>query len=355
MTTSLTVGPPNQPQVLQVPEPPPNYRQYLRKVGLIVYGAAQQGPQQNTSTPLGTANGIDLSSMRITFEVRQFDYNIPNTAVIRVYNLSDATALKVQKEFQNVVLQAGYEGGNYGVIFQGTIKQFKKGRVNALTTFLEMFCSDGDAAWNFAPINTTMARGATYNQQVGKIQQAMKPFLPNTPDGQIQTAKIPDDAGTGGLTQPRGRVLFGMAADKMNDVALSTQTSFKIVNGQVIFTTLSKYDPGTVIDLNVTTGLVLVPEATDNGVEVTALLNPAIRCGRRVHINNKDINTSTLTQAGQQVLPTILAFPASVTVDGFYRVVVADHIGDSRGGVEFFTKMTCLALTSETGTVAQGG
>jgi hypothetical protein len=354
VVTSLTVNPTNQPQTLQVPEPPPNYRQYLRKVGLLVYGSPTQGPNPN-GTPLGSATGIDLSNMRITFQVRQFDYNVPNTAVIRVYNLSDATALKVQKEFQNVVLQAGYEGGNYGVIFQGTIKQFKKGRLDSITTFLEMYCSDGDAAWNFAPINTSMARGATFNQQISTMNQALKPFLPNTPDGQIQTAKIPDDAGTGGLTQPRGRVLFGMAAAKMNDVALSTNTTFKIVNGQVIFTTMSKYDAGDIIDLNVRTGLVLVPEATDNGVEVTALLNPAIRCGRRVHINNKDINTSTLTQAGQQVQPTILAFPASVTVDGFYRVIVADHEGDSRGGAGWFTRMTCLALTSQTGTVTQGG
>lgn len=357
MTTSLTVtpnpaDPPNQPQTLQVPTPPPNYRQYIRKVGLLVYSSAAQGPTPSGGA-LGDAIGIDLSNLRIVFQVRQFDYNVPNTAVIRVYNLADATALRIQKEFQNVNLQAGYEGGNYGQIFQGTIKQFKKGRVDALTTFLEMFCSDGDAAWNFGTVNGSLAAGVTYNQQVKKMQQGLQPFLPaaSSPNGQIQTAQIPADAGTGGLTQPRGRVLFGMAAAKMNDVALSTNTTYKIVNGQVIFTTFNKYDPGAVIDLNVTTGLVLVPEATDNGVEVTALLNPAIRCGRRVHINNKDINTSQITQAGQQVLPTLLAFPASTSADGFYRVIVADFVGDSRGGAEWFTRMTCLALSSENGTV----
>jgi hypothetical protein len=39
-----------------------------------------------------------------------------------------------------------------------------------------------------------------------------------------------------------------------------------------------------------------------------------------VQINNKDINTTQLTQAGQSALP-LLPFPATVTNDGFYRVI----------------------------------
>jgi hypothetical protein len=309
-----------------------------------------QGPTQG-GLPIGgtVANGIDLSQLRITFQVRQFDYNVPNTATIRVYNLKDATALQIQKEFQYVTLQAGYDGGNYGQIFQGTVKQFKKGRIDAITTFLEMFCSDGDQAYNFGTINSSVAAGQTFQQQVQTIQQALDPHLTNK-----QIAQIPLSANTGGLNLPRGRVLFGLAAARMNDVALSTKCSYKIVNGQIIFTTLTGFDPGAVIQMNVTTGLVLVPEATDNGIEVTALLNPAIRCGRRVQINNKDINTTQLTQAGQGALP-LLPFPASVTADGFYRVIVADHEGDSRGGPSWFTRMTCLAVSSENGQVTYGG
>jgi hypothetical protein len=343
--------PPNLPVTLQGPTPPPNYRQYLRKVGLVIYGGQQavQGPTQGAAT-LGTAaNGIDVSNMRITFQVRQFDAATPNLATIRVYNLSDKTALMIQKEFQYVALQAGYEGGNYGQIFQGTVKQFKKGRIDAITTFLEMFCSDGDQAWNFAQVNSSFAAGTTFQQQINAIMKtSMSQFL-TAP----QTPELPQ--GLGGLTTARGRVSFGIAQSTLNDLALSTNTTFKIVNGQVIFTTMTGYDPGAAIQLNVESGLVLVPEATDNGIEVTALLNPALRCGRRVQINNRDINTNILTGAGALVQPTILAFPARVADDGFYRVIVADHEGDSRGGPSWFTRMTCLALTSEDGQVATGG
>lgn len=343
----------NAPVTLQAPTPPPNYRQYLRKVGLVIYNNLKgvQGPTQGgQSLDQTNASGVDVSNMRITFQVRQFDYNVPNTATIRVYNLREATSLKIQKEFQYVALQAGYAGGNYGMIFQGTVKQFKRGRINATTTFLEMFCSDGDQAYNFGTINTAVAAGQTFQQQVNVVKKSLDSYL--TTPGQ---ALIPLDAGTGGLTQPRGRVLFGLAAARMNDIALSTNTTYKIVNGQLVFTTVDKFDPGAVIQLNVTTGLVLVPEATDNGIEATALLNPALRCGRRVQINNRDINTNVLTSAGQGLQPGLLAFPATVTDDGFYRVIVADHVGDSRGGPEWFTKITCLALSSENGQVTQGG
>jgi hypothetical protein len=139
----------------------------------------------------------------------------------------------------------------------------------------------------------------------------------------------------------------------MNNLAASALCTWKIVNGRVVVTNQRTYDPGTAIQLNVTTGLVGVPEATDNGIEVTALLNPAIRVGQRVQINNKDINTTSLTSSGQALLP-LLPFPASVTADGFYRVLVANQEGDSRGGQEWFTRMTCLALSGQDGNVTTG-
>ena len=84
-------------------------QQWIRKVGLVV----SNGPG---------SDGIDLSNMRIKFRTFQADLpSTPNHVEIRIYNLSDDTANKVQKEFTSVHLDAGYEGGSYGVIFDGTI------------------------------------------------------------------------------------------------------------------------------------------------------------------------------------------------------------------------------------------
>lgn len=328
MPLQATVNPDFPPAV------PAHYTQYLRKVGLIVSSGTQ---------------GLDLSNLRIIFRVEQFDESIPNTATIRVFNLSDATALKVQKEFQTVTLQAGYEGGNYGIIFSGTTKQFKKGRVDALTSYLEIFASDGDQAYNFAFVNQSLRAGSTFNDRAAAVQKQAAQYLQDK-----TVAQIPQSAGTGGLALPRGKVLFGLFAAQMDIIARSTLTTWNIVNGRVVITNQSTYAPGTAVQLNVTTGLVGVPEATDNGIEVTCLLNPAIRIGGQVQINNRDINTTSLTQAGQNILP-LLPFPATVTHDGFYRVLVVNHEGDSRGGPEWFSRLTCLALSGAAGQVTTGG
>src|SRR5690348_5163435 len=104
---------------------PPNL-QWIRKIGLVVYSKARwveaQLPDPATGSRLRqvTTNaneGLDLSEMRIQFRISQSDTETPNTAIIRVYNLSPETARKVQGEFQRVVLQAGYENASYGVIF----------------------------------------------------------------------------------------------------------------------------------------------------------------------------------------------------------------------------------------------
>lgn len=334
MTTSLTISP--SPQTLTTGIPPASpgpYTQYLRKVGLVVTSGTK---------------GLDLSNLRIIFRVEQFDESIPNTASIRVFNLSDATALRVQKEFQQVTLQAGYEGGNFGVIFQGTIKQFKKGRIDALTSYLDIYASDGDQAYNFAYANGSVAAGSTPQQRADAIQKYLAPYLQDK-----TIAQIPLSAGTGGVL-PRGKVLFGLGLTQMNMLTSSRLCTWKIINGRVVITYSATYDPGVPIELNVRTGLVLVPEATDNGIEAVCLLNPAIRIGQRVHINNRDINTTTLTQAGQGIDAQLLPFPATVTADGFYRVLVINQEGDSRGGNEWFSRLTLLALSGENGQVTNG-
>lgn len=53
-------------------------------------------------------NGLDLGELRITFKTQKGDVETPNSAEINVYNLSEATASKIQREFTQVALSAGY-------------------------------------------------------------------------------------------------------------------------------------------------------------------------------------------------------------------------------------------------------
>ena len=96
--------------------------QYIRRVSLVVF-STKGAPELATVQ----GNGLDLSQMHFTFETSQQDAESPNSAAIRVFNLSDQTIKRIQGEFDSVVLQAGYANGPFGIIFKGNIKQYRIG------------------------------------------------------------------------------------------------------------------------------------------------------------------------------------------------------------------------------------
>ncbi|MGQ3505100.1 hypothetical protein ACT9SR_13340, partial [Enterococcus faecalis] len=74
---------------------------------------------------------------RIVFDVRRGDLQTPNSLRARVYNVSETTRQRIEQEFTRIVLQAGY-AGNYGIIFDGSVKQVRRGRENQTDTYLDI-------------------------------------------------------------------------------------------------------------------------------------------------------------------------------------------------------------------------
>ena len=103
----------------------------------------------------GSAGGLDLSAMRIKFQILHKMTSNPNRLIARVYNLSKTTAKVIQNQFTTVQLSAGYED-NCGLIFQGDIKQKITGRETPTETFIDIIAADGDAAYNLATVQTTL-------------------------------------------------------------------------------------------------------------------------------------------------------------------------------------------------------
>lgn len=291
-------------------------RLYLRKASLLVTDGEK---------------ALDLSEMHFKFETKQADEESPNNCAIRVFNLSEDTRNKVQAEYGKVVLQAGYENGPFGVIFEGTIKQFRKGKdPGGLTSYLDILAADGDAAYNYSRISMALAAGSDPMQRVKSVAGAM------APEG-VQLGNI-DVPSTGGVL-PRGKVLFGMARTMLRREAQSTGRTWNISNGRVNVTPLDGYLPGEAVVLTAETGLIGRVEQTEDGMRCRALLNPKIEVGGLVKLDNKSINTTEASaeaaipgsaQVAYNRYAGIQQF-ATVAVDGLYRVYVAEFVGDTRG------------------------
>lgn len=274
-------------------------------------------------------SALDLSQFRIKFSVKRSDTMTPNVADIRVYNLSDETATLIQKEFTEVLLQAGYQG-NYGVIFQGNIKQVIIGRESAQDTFIDIIAGDGDRAYNFAVVNTSLAKGSTQADQVKVALNATSP--------KGVTAGIIGDMGNTQL--PRGKVMFGNARNYFRNTAQTTESSWSIQDTKVNFVKKKAYLPGERVVLTSKTGMIGTPQQTNEGVNVKCLLNPNIKIATRVEINNKSIQAFKINLSQPNSPANI---PPPLTADGVYYVLVVEHSGDTRG-VDWYSTLLCLNI-----------
>lgn len=299
-------------------------RQWLRKIQLSVEGGGKT---------------IDLSQMRVRFVVQQeLQRQRPAVAQITISNLSDQTANAINKEGKVISLEAGYEEG-FGLIHKGEIYQ-KRGpaRETPVDKYLTLNSKSGDTAYSFSTVNKTLAAGHTFRDQVDVALEALKPYG-------VTAGFIAD---LGKQTMPRGRALFGMTRDLLRTIAQSTNSSWTIRDQKLEIVKNDKAMDGQAFVLNSQSGMIGMPVQTTGGIQVRMLLNPKVRPGTRLKIDQASIQ-----QATQAVPDTIgvtqnFLLP-SIASDGFYKVLYVEHSGDTHG-VPWYTDCACVA-TSEQGLV----
>lgn len=325
--------------------------QFLRFGQLVV---SKSGPATPTTTSLGATSlgqvdgvttfstgvaetpsnslAIDLSQLRFRFEVRASDVETPNTMVVRVYNAAEQTVNSIDQEFDTVTLTAGYQNGNKGTIFQGEIKQIFVGRERNVDRYLDIMAADGDTAYTQGVVNQSFPAGATSAQELAAF--AAKVNLP--------VASTANDVLTVGgiIPDPRGKIAFGMWRLAMTDLAHRANARWSIQNGVVTLIPVTGYLPGQAVQINSATGMIGTPEQTNAGIIIRCYLNPLIRIGQLVQINQGDINRNTLNK---QMFPSYTSqyYPATTTHDGIYRVMVHEMVGDTRGN-DWYSELTCL-------------
>lgn len=378
--------------------------QYLRKASLLIGG------------PDG--NAIDLSDLRFRFSIRRGDIQTPNTADIRVYNVSDQTSDRIRQllpspEFTRIIVQGGYDG-NFGVLFDGEIKQVRRGRESSTDTYIDITAADGDSAYNYSISAVSLAAGSTPTDQLSEVIKGMAEFS-------IEKGYIPDMPGN---PLPRGKVIYGMTKDELRKIAANTNTAWSIQDGKVQFVPLDSYMPtgqrvaaidntekinailaenkklqaefdakvkqgdtareagdevgaqayykqakvinekqGALIAegrrlkaqerpeslegvpvITSATGMIGLPEQTQNGIRIKTLLNPNIKIGQAIKIDNKSVQGYRFGLGlSQQASNGMLDQTIKLNADGLYYVMIADHQGDTRGQ-EWYSDLLCLAI-----------
>ena len=300
----------------------PNY-QYLRDCALLV--TSNFGPN------LGST--LDLSQFRITFSVKRGTTQTLNQADIKVYNVSQATAIQLQSQFSNIILKAGYQGQS-GVIFSGSIQQVIVGRESGTDTFVEFLAADGHLAYNYSFISIPLPAGTNLNNDITACAAVMSPNGVTTGGNSTVTTN---------QNRTRGKVLHGSAKKYLRNVAQSAGYNWSIQNEKIVMQPISGYLPGEAVILNQTNGMIGSPQQTLYGVNVKALLNPSFTVGTRVQLNNSTVQALAINLS-QPATPQGIPLRLSTT-DGIYCVQVVEHKGDTRG-VDWYSTLTMYYLSA---------
>lgn len=287
-------------------------QQYLRKTSLII----------------GTGSeALDLSEMQFVFQTQAFTISTPHNIQLRIYNLAPNTAKKITEEGADIQLSAGYEG-NFGPIFQGQIVQSRIGRENATDTYLDITGIDGDLGYNFNVISVAVSSGTDVISRIGTISKAA--------GIKLGTIKAPND----GAKLHRGRTYFGLARDHLNGLCGTIGADWNIHNGELEVVSQSAYKDGDIPTLTSATGMIGVPEQTNEGIAIRVLMNPNIEQNMAVRIDNASIQQFQLPLDINQ--SAIMGMIPPVSNDGLYKVLYVAHNGDTRGP-NWYTDIMCYS------------
>ncbi len=247
--------------------------------------------------------GIEITNLRIAFEVSKTITSEPNAATIRVYNLNQSHRnLITSKTYNKVSLAVGYE--ELRVIYTGDIIEAITIR-DDLDFIIELTCGDGYEAYTGALVNKTLKAGATDADILSEATKLMK-----VDKGVID---LPKDR-----VLPRGKVLTGNARDIMHKIARNNSADWSVQDGNMIVLPKNKVltdNEGFVLSQE--TGMIGSPEKTDDGLQITCLCNPALRIGGLVRIKS--------------IIPEY---------NGDYKITELEHSGDFMSD-DWNTLITC--------------
>lgn len=274
-------------------------RQYLRKVRLTATGSG--------GTLLINEGGINLHDIKIEFDIKKSISSTANAGRISIYNLSEAHRNAMGKELDDLTLEAGYTppdgGDNVGVIFKGQMRDVQHYRRDA-DIITELTCGEGDKAYRRSTISKTYKAGTKVSEVIDDIQAELE--KEGVTRGEV---KLPDEVK--GKTFKRPYTVCGGCKRELDTLSRGYDFYWSVQNGTLEIIPGSGYI-GQIVLISPETGMIDTPTITDNGVKVSALLNPEVRPNRRVRVES-------------QVLEMNAA-------DGEYRVSEVSYSGDNRNG-----------------------
>jgi hypothetical protein len=244
-----------------------------------------------------TAGDLDVSALDLTFNVSKSTSREPNTAEIRVINLSRENRARLERaDRPRVVLRAGYEadGDPPPVLFVGDARRVFSER-SGLDIVTTLQASDGGREIQTARISRSYAPGTEISKVLRDAVEALGVGVGNLSDFEGAYR-----ARNGASVFPDGYAADGPARRVVQDLARAAGLRWSVQNGALQLLRVGQALQSTALRLSATSGLVGTPTRDEAGkVAATVLLQPGVEPGRRV------ILASDTIEGGYEVRQTV--------------------------------------------------
>ncbi len=272
-------------------------RQFLRKAR-VTFGGEKEGFIVN-------AGAVQRHEMRVAFSVSRSISGSPNTFSISVWNLNRNHRNGVGKEFDLVTLEAGYapdaSDDGAGIIARGRIRDVQHDRAGP-DIITSVSCGDGDSAYRRAVISKTYPAGTHVKDVIEGIYGELK--KQGIRRGEIT---LPE----GAKTFARPYSMCGSCTRELDVLGRGGRFYWSFQNETLEIIPADGHLPGVTL-IKASSGMIGIPTFTDNGIKVTALLNPSVRPNRLVAIESDIVELNS--------------------ENGLYRVSQVDFNGDNTQG-----------------------
>lgn len=218
-----------------------------------------------------------VTGCMIEFDVEKTISSVPNSGVVRIWNLSKSTRNAVGKEFDSIQVEAGYAEIGLGIILKGKIREVfhRRDETDVIT---EIAVGDGDLADRTGFVAKTYPAGTEIRDIVEDIYQNSMPGITRGELKGLDDLPAVNDDVT--LVAPTRRAMDELG--RTNDFYWSYQNeTLETIpaDGYLAYRVL----------ISPESGMVGVPTVTDRGVVVQALLDPAIRPNRIIEVRSETL------------------------------------------------------------------
>jgi hypothetical protein len=270
----------------------------------------------------------DRAPLRCIFRISKQYGQTPWTGELEIWNLQGDTLNEIIKEGYAVKVEAGYQDGKYGKIFEAEVFQPMVERRNVTDFVTTLVCLDGQGIIHSNFVSFTQEAGYDYRGLITAMAKRCRTPMPlGTISENLKTTK-----------SPRGAVIFGDPRDHLRDIARDNNAQWFAGDNKLHMGSLEdpSYESQALV-LTPESGLIGDPQWMQDGIHFRCLLDPTLTIKlplQVVKLDNVLIRQLKIAYGSNPPLTML-------DEDGFYKIVGVTYIGDTRGN-EWYTE--CIGV-----------